>query len=101
FVNLATYRGHSQAVTCLAQGRGFFATGSADGSVKFWDYTLPDERFTFATAGNRPVRALALANNRAILAVGDDSGAITFIRSQPQHKYGPAVVIADAERDEP
>lgn len=101
FVNLATYRGHSQAVTSLVQGKGFFATGGADGSVKFWDYTLQDERFTFALTNNRPVRALALANNRAILAVGDDSGAITFIRSQPQPAYGPAIAIVENEREEP
>lgn len=90
FETLETYRGHNRPITCLVQGKGFFATGGLDGTVKTWDYSLPDERFTFNVAAS-PIRALALANERAILAIGDDKGMLKFIRSQPRPSYGPAL----------
>jgi WD40 repeat protein len=101
FGPIKNFHGHSQTITSLVQGKGFFATGSLDGTVKFWDHTLSDERFTLAPTGNRPIRALALAPGRAILAIGDDGGAITFMRSLPQVSYGPAIPLAEPDREEP
>lgn len=90
---------HHQPVTALAQGKGFYATGAADGAIKTWDSDLPDERFTY-NDHTGPVRVLIVGKNNDLLISGGDDGAIVIRRGIPRPTIGPAIAPA-AENDEP
>ena len=89
FVTFQVYRGHHQPVTALAQGKGFFVTGAADGTVKTWDATLPEERFTYSDH-SRAVRALIVTKNNDLVISGGDDGKIVFRRGIARPNIGPA-----------
>lgn len=83
------YHAHHQPVTALAQGKGFFVSGAADGAVKTWDPTLPDERFTYSKHTG-PVRALLVGKNNDFVISGGADGDIVFHRGVPRPMIGPA-----------
>jgi WD40 repeat protein len=97
---LRILRNHAQPISCLAMTptREFLVTGSLDRTVKLTDLdpgeaTLsPDlvlsnesrsfakERITF-TGHTRPVRALAVSNDRLTIVSADDQGVLRLWRS--------------------
>jgi WD40 repeat protein len=89
FAAVQFYRAHHQPVTTMARGSGFFATGAADGTVKTWDESLPDERFTYADHRG-PVRTVLIGKNNDLLISGGEDGAIVIRRGVPRGTLGPA-----------
>jgi WD40 repeat protein len=94
FANFKIYRNHHQPVTALAQGKGFFVTGAADGSVKTWDPTLQDERFTYRDHDRAVRTVIVTKNNDLVISAGDD-GRIVFRRGVARPMIGPANVPVD------
>jgi WD40 repeat protein len=80
---LATFRGHSDAVVCLAvfpDGRTL-VSGSFDGTIKLWDLSTGQERFSLVGHQGKLVASLTVAPNGKTIATGGFDGSVRLWRA--------------------
>ena len=79
----ATLRGHKSTINALTFTpenaplyAGHLVSGSADGTIRFWDPDTGQERLTFTTGHTESVKAVAFAENGATLASAAFNGTV-------------------------
>jgi WD40 repeat protein/serine/threonine protein kinase/tetratricopeptide (TPR) repeat protein len=99
---LATFKGHTNEVNCVAvlPDGNTLISGSRDGRMKLWDLSTGQQRFSLVAHQGNPVIAVAVAPDGKTFATGGTDGKVRLWRAADNEEASAAKTELDSDDPE-